>query len=94
MQAVPYSREFKQKYDYFRKKLKKPVRTVFPFKHICLVFVVLAGELLRNSTRTKLNLVKTTQQLLAQKDELIPSLTYLTLIILSVNQLIFFVLNT
>lgn len=24
-QAVPYSREFKQKYDYFRKKLKKPV---------------------------------------------------------------------
>ncbi|XP_041754726.1 E3 ubiquitin-protein ligase NEDD4-like isoform X2 [Coregonus clupeaformis] len=23
--AVPYSREFKQKYDYFRKKLKKPV---------------------------------------------------------------------
>uniref|UniRef100_A0A3B4CYM8 HECT-type E3 ubiquitin transferase n=1 Tax=Pygocentrus nattereri TaxID=42514 RepID=A0A3B4CYM8_PYGNA len=23
-QAVPYSREFKQKYDYFRKKLKKP----------------------------------------------------------------------
>lgn len=22
--AVPYSREFKQKYDYFRKKLKKP----------------------------------------------------------------------
>ncbi|RXN12899.1 E3 ubiquitin- ligase NEDD4-like isoform X6 [Labeo rohita] len=24
--AVPYSREFKQKYDYFRKKLKKPVR--------------------------------------------------------------------
>ena len=27
-QAVPYSREFKQKYDYFRKKLKKPVRPV------------------------------------------------------------------
>lgn len=26
LQAVPYSREFKQKYDYFRKKLKKPVR--------------------------------------------------------------------
>lgn len=26
VQAVPYSREFKQKYDYFRKKLKKPVR--------------------------------------------------------------------
>lgn len=25
LQAVPYSREFKQKYDYFRKKLKKPV---------------------------------------------------------------------
>lgn len=25
VQAVPYSREFKQKYDYFRKKLKKPV---------------------------------------------------------------------
>uniref|UniRef100_A0A8C2XD35 HECT-type E3 ubiquitin transferase n=1 Tax=Cyclopterus lumpus TaxID=8103 RepID=A0A8C2XD35_CYCLU len=24
VQAVPYSREFKQKYDYFRKKLKKP----------------------------------------------------------------------
>uniref|UniRef100_A0AAZ3P987 HECT-type E3 ubiquitin transferase n=1 Tax=Oncorhynchus tshawytscha TaxID=74940 RepID=A0AAZ3P987_ONCTS len=24
LQAVPYSREFKQKYDYFRKKLKKP----------------------------------------------------------------------
>lgn len=24
-QAVPYSRDYKQKYDYFRKKLKKPV---------------------------------------------------------------------
>lgn len=29
VQAVPYSREFKQKYDYFRKKLKKPVRAKF-----------------------------------------------------------------
>lgn len=25
LQAVPYSRDYKQKYDYFRKKLKKPV---------------------------------------------------------------------
>lgn len=25
-QAVPYSRDYKQKYDYFRKKLKRPVR--------------------------------------------------------------------
>lgn len=25
-QAVPYSRDYKQKYEYFRKKLKKPVR--------------------------------------------------------------------
>lgn len=24
-QAVPYSRDYKQKYEYFRKKLKKPV---------------------------------------------------------------------
>lgn len=31
VQAVPYSREFKQKYDYFRKKLKKPVRPKFQF---------------------------------------------------------------
>lgn len=31
LQAVPYSREFKQKYDYFRKKLKKPVRPTFQF---------------------------------------------------------------
>lgn len=28
-QAVPYSREFKQKYDYFRKKLKKPVSRTY-----------------------------------------------------------------
>lgn len=25
IQAVPYSRDYKQKYEYFRKKLKKPV---------------------------------------------------------------------
>lgn len=25
LQAVPYSRDYKQKYEYFRKKLKKPV---------------------------------------------------------------------
>lgn len=38
VQAVPYSREFKQKYDYFRKKLKKPVSSGFKTQ-ICLVFV-------------------------------------------------------
>lgn len=38
VQAVPYSREFKQKYDYFRKKLKKPVR-IFPLLNGFLGFV-------------------------------------------------------
>lgn len=28
-QAVPYSRDFKRKYDYFRSKLRKPVCTYF-----------------------------------------------------------------
>lgn len=50
MQAVPYSREFKQKYDYFRKKLKKPViRESYP-----CVFGVL-----QKLSRMDLNLVQT-----------------------------------
>lgn len=39
VQAVPYSREFKQKYDYFRKKLKKPVRISFSLKWVSGVFL-------------------------------------------------------
>lgn len=59
MQAVPYSREFKQKYDYFRKKLKKPVRSdfskyIYPFLGLCVW-----GHFLF----TKMNLVQTSQLL-------------------------------
>lgn len=39
LQAVPYSRDYKQKYEYFRKKLKKPVsvstcHVIFIFRFI------------------------------------------------------------
>lgn len=41
---MPYSRDYKQKYDYFRKKLKKPVSPFLSWPHLGHIVVLLVSR--------------------------------------------------